>query len=286
MKKLIYFLIAFIIVAFSSCDIVDPPFEIDDPNGPPTPTDSVVKNVLLEDYTGHTCVYCAGAALEAHDLQVKYGDRLIVMAVHAGYFAEPVPSDPYLTDDFRTTAGETWNDFFKVSGNPVGVVDREETGQGYLVSVGQWNSRIAQELEKPAEVEITIENQFNEQTNVLTTNITTKFITAVNIPVNILVCVTQDSIISGQKNNDPSVGETPLIEQYVFMDMLRGSLNSPWGESITSEYPIPVNEEFFNSYIKEFPSDWIPKNCHVVAFVFNAENKYVMQVEEAAVLGE
>ena len=34
----------------------------------------------------------------------------------------------------------------------------------------------------------------------------------------------------------------------------------------------------------EFPASWIPKDCHVVAFVYNESNKQVLQAEEIPVL--
>jgi hypothetical protein len=56
----------------------------------PPPGDSVVKKVLVEDYTGHTCGNCPAAARMLNDtIKPLYGDRLIVLGIHAGYFAEP-----------------------------------------------------------------------------------------------------------------------------------------------------------------------------------------------------
>ena len=88
-------LMVFTIVVFQqSCDIAEEPYLVPVDtlgNGPGGPSDGIRK-ILLEDYTGHKCPNCPEAAVEAHNLKLAYGDSLVIMAVHAGVFAEPAPS--------------------------------------------------------------------------------------------------------------------------------------------------------------------------------------------------
>ena len=285
MKKLFLGLLTMVILVYSACDVVDDPYYVVKPGDTiPDTIPEVVKKVLLEDYTGHTCVYCAGAAIEAEDLKEEYGDRLIVMAVHAGFFAWPVPGDEFLSDDFRTDAGEEWNTFFNVEGNPIGMVDRLDNSGSYLVPVAQWNAKINQRLQDPVQAGIVIENDYEEATRKLTTTVKTTFVEPQTTPLNLLVCITQDSIISGQKNNDENVGETPLIEEYVFMHMLRGSMNGNWGEAVVDGDQVEVGVEYTRTYSITFPQDWVPGHCHVVAFIFERNIRTVLQADEEAVL--
>ena len=286
LNRVLYSMIALLVV-FSACDKIEPPY-IENPGGPDPPdTTKLVKKVLLEDYTGHTCVNCAEAGVVAHDLQGIYGEQLIVIAVHAGFFAWPVPSDPFLTDDFRCDAGEAWNTYFGVelAGNPNGIVNRVPSSPGnYIVSVDNWDGAINDELQKDPVAGMTIENDFNEGSKKLTTIVKTEFVEELAGTYSLLVCITQDSIISGQKNNDPNVGDVPLIEEYVFMHTLQGSMNGDWGE-VLIENPV-VDQEYEKTYSITFEDDWVPKNCHVVAFVFDEDVKTILQVEELAVLEE
>lgn len=273
---------------FSACDIVDEPYLIKQkPPDTTTPPDTtqIIQKVLLEDYTGHDCNNCPAAAVEAHDLQGIYGEQLIVIAVHAGHFARPIPQDPALASDYRCEAGETWYDFFKTEANPIGLVNRIETSPGsYLVEWGQWGTTVGQEVLKEPQAGMTIDNTFNESNRMLETTITTRFITEQTDQFNLIVVVAQDSIIDGQKNKDPLIGETPLIEHYVFMHMLRGSLNGDWGEQLTTDDPVEVEKDYVTSISYTFPEEWIPKDCHVVAFIYSNQTKTILQVEEAAVL--
>lgn len=280
----IFSAILILTIAFlSACDIVEEPYLKENTGGGIDPGEKVRK-VLLEDYTGHDCVNCPEAAVEAEDLKEIYDEQLIVIAVHAGWFARPIPADPYLATYYGCPAGETWLTFFNAIANPVGLVNRTQASPGnYLVDVGEWGSTIATELEKAPDADMTIENTFNESTNKLETTVTTQFFSSQTDAYNILVCITQDSIIDGQKNNNASIGETPLIEEYVFMHMLRASVNGDWGESLT-DGSVEEGIDYEKSYTITFQDDWVPKNCHVVAFVYNTENKTVVQAEEAAVL--
>jgi hypothetical protein len=93
--------------------------------------------------------------------------------------------------------------------------------------------------------------------------------------------------VAPQKNSDPTVGATPNINNYVHMHVMRGAVNGTNGIPIllktdTSSAPVvksyPVKLTGFNL------NTMIPKNCHVVAFVFDAETKEVLQVAEMKVV--
>jgi len=267
------------VVVFNSCEKVDPPYieNVDYCSGD--------KKVLLEDYTGHQCVNCPTAALLAHTLQDDFCDRVVIMAVHAGYFAQPT-SDPLFSSDYRTEAGNTWDTFFGngAQGNPNGLVNRIPINDNYVVSPGNWGTAIAPLLQQPAEAKMLIKNEFNSSTKKLTTKVTTTFLESMDGNIQLLVCLTQDSIVSAQKNNNPDAGQTPVEENYVHMHMLRTTLNGNWGESVNGGNTVSNGDVFVKEYTLEFKEEWIPKNCHIVAFIYHESNKHVIQVEESPVL--
>lgn len=280
-----YIIPVILLVAFilNSCDKVSPPFieSRDYCNGN--------KKVLIEDYTGHGCVNCPGAAVLAHDLREQFCDRVVIIGVHAGFFAKPYFEDDTLfAADYTTEAGNEWDTFFGNSalGNPNGLVDRVKTSSGYVLYPQSWAETVDPLLMEPADALITISNDFNTETNTLTTSVNTEFQESVEGNYRLLVCVTQDNIVSPQKNKDPEIGDTPIDENYVHNHVLRGTLNGTWGEMLSGSGAVEVDVTYGKSYTVEFPADWIPNDCHVVAFVFNEETKTVVQVEEAAVIDE
>jgi len=91
------------------------------------------------------------------------------------------------------------------------------------------------------------------------------------------VIFVEDSVIGAQtdysKNPD-------FIPNYVFMHMLRGDLNGPWGANlkntpIANNDSVTVNLSPFN-----LGSQYKDKNISVIAFAYDATTKEVLQVEK------
>jgi len=79
MKKLLALSSALLIVViFNSCDKISAPYK------KPIIIPAGERNVLVEDFTGHKCGFCPRATRAAYDLKQSYGDRMIVLSVHAG----------------------------------------------------------------------------------------------------------------------------------------------------------------------------------------------------------
>ena len=268
-------------VSFNSCDKVDAPFieSRDYCNGN--------KKVLIEDYTGHGCVNCPGAAVLAQELKEIFCGRAVIIAVHAGYFAQPdFENNPVFAANFTTEAGNEWDTYFgnSAKGNPNGLIDRAQINDSYVIFPQSWAEVADPLLMEPAEAFITINNDFNVSNNTLSTNIKTEFQQDIEGSFKVIVCITQDNIIAPQKNNDPEIGATPIDSTYVHNHVLRGTLNGSWGEYVSTTGAVAMNEVYEKTYDIEFPASWIPKDCHVVAFVYNESNKQVLQAEEIPVL--
>ncbi len=269
--KIIVFFVA-LIVMFSACEKVSPPFKENNSGG--NDTTKILKNVLLEDYTGHTCVNCPTAAVIAHDLKNLYGDRLVVMAVHAGYFADPHAG--IFENDYRTQAGNEWNTFFGFQNYPSGLINRVPNAPGdYIVVKDKWGTKVAEEMQKEAEAKITLTTSFSG--GVVSIDVATQFLKNMTGTYNLFVGITEDSIVSAQKNENPDVGETPIINNYVFMHMFRGAVNGTWGENIFGD-AVEVGKEYTKSY--QYTLTGNADNSHVVAYVYDNETKTVIQAAE------
>ena len=123
MKRLIKFIIAVsILSSFWACDKIETPYKDGVETTTPEVTDRT-KRILLEDYTGHTCGTCPPAAQTASSLLSTFGDKVVMMGVHAGWFAKPKTGDQYTTD-FRTEQSEAFYEYFQINTNPIGLINR------------------------------------------------------------------------------------------------------------------------------------------------------------------
>lgn len=293
MKNIRYLFIVLIASFFLiTCDDIEAPYLIPvggaDTSECPVPDfphiHNPVKKVLLEDYTGHTCVNCPTAALLAHDLEESLGDQLVVIAVHAGFFAMPLGGD--FDTDFRTEAGTTWDGFFGISavGNPNGMVDRVGYNTNHILSPGAWSTKINEQLAREPEVSIQVINDYNQEQRKLCSHTQVVYIKESDRNLNLCVVITEDGIVAPQKNNNPEIGPTPDILDYTHNHVLRGALNTPWGVSIAVKGEIKqVDSQVTKSYKYILNNTWDPFKCRVVAFVFDTDSYEVLQVAQATV---
>ncbi len=281
-----------------SCDKVDAPYVIR--NAPvdtaacPVPEFPAVtahfKHVLLEDYTGHTCPNCPRAGLIARDLKEQYKDSLVVIAVHAGWFANVNAGDPVWNYDFRTAQGTAWDDFFKVGnlGNPNGMVCRKGYPENKQVAKpSAWADGVKSALTEAPLMDLQLITEYSAADDKLCVHVKTSFPESLTgRGLNLSVVLTEDSIVQAQYNGDATVGTTPYILDYVHMHVMRGAVNGTWGTPVLSKdntSSAPVINTFQVHFTGFNPNAMVPKNCHVVAFVYDIDTKEVLQAAETAV---
>jgi len=262
-----------------SCDKLNSPYRTLKESGNDTATVNVRK-VLLEDYTGHLCVNCPTATQTAHTLETAFDGKLILISVHAGNLA--VPSNAPFNTDYRSPAGEEWYNTFGIYANPLGLINRRPFNGNVIVGADLWAAAVDSLIDKPPDALITNNNTFNTGTKTLTTVVSTKFKTLLTGAFSLNVCITEDSLISDQKNSDTLAGTVPTIYNYVFMDVLRGSINGNMGEALTPS--VDTTQVYTKTYVYTFPTTWVPKHCNVVSFVYNTSTKEIIQAEKANVL--
>ena len=279
---------------FHSCDIIEDPYVITVGGGTDTTecplpefpvNQNPVKRVLLEDYTGHTCVNCAAAGLLAHDLEETYGDRLVTIAVHAGWFAQPAGDE--FPADYRTEAGNEWDNFFGIGavGNPNGMVDRTGYNTDYILSLGAWSGRIGDQMDIDPQLDIQIINDYDELTRKVCTHIQTVFLDQTEGNLKLCVVLTEDHIISPQKNNNPEAGDIPVIENYEHMNMLRGAINGAWGVNLAlAGVQVPAGTEVIKSYKIILGLENVAENCNVVAFIYDGDTYEVIQAMKMPII--
>ena len=290
MKNIIT-LFSFILI-ITSCDVVEGPYEIDTGNINTIDTNTYVKKILIEDFTGHTCQNCPSAARELEAIHNLYGDRIIGMALHVSKaFARPYPLSqaPNYQYDFRTKWGKEWDNLFGISemGLPGGMINRIGYPNEHRLGKDEWLARVITELEKETNFGINI--TVNE--GVITVN--TELLNNITGDYNLVVCIVENEIINWQKDGSENV------ENYEHNHALR-SLLSNENLSNSSNYSISDKIEKIINYdlasLEQFNIDyssntaelgngnaggWDSSNMSVIAYIYDNTNKEILQVEEA-----
>ena len=283
--KIFLSLIPVLILIFISCTKIDEPYVTGRAlNIKDTimnwDTINAVRKVMLEDYTGHKCVNCPEAAIMARSLEEQYEGQLVVMAVHAGYYALPGVGE--YTLDLRTKAGTDWNSEFAFSSYPNGLVNRKPFEGSLIVKFEKWGSAIGQLISLPPDFQIKITNQYDSNSRQVISTVYNRFITPMTGEYTLTVCILEDSIIGAQKNSNENVGPTPDWYDYVFNDVLRGSLNGSFGEVLTTSPDTELT--YLGRYKSTLSPDLVAKNCWILAFVSNGATREIIQAEKKKII--
>ena len=255
---------------FQSCDKVAEPYAEIKPAG----GDTNSRMIIIEDYTGHKCVNCPGAGLLARDLEEIYEGQVIVMAVHATWFATPDLTGDF-TANYTTEAGNSWSSAYQIESAPYGLINRRfYSGSHVYLNPKYWGNAVQDFVELPKVAIMSMSNTYDDATRTLSTKIETKFLEQLPGTINLTVCILEDSIISPQKNNDPLVGVVPVIYQYVYMDMLRGNVSNIWGDALTTS--INLNTVYPKTYTFHLNEAWVAPHCTVLAFISDAATNEIL----------
>ncbi len=243
-------------------------------------TVSLARRVMLEDYTGHKCVNCPEAAITARTLAEGYDGRLIVVAVHAGFYAIPGTGNYAL--DLRSPASEEWNTDFKFTSYPNGMVNRKDFGSGRVIPFGKWADDVAAVIGLEQEAQMLILNSYDSTSRNLSITVLSRFLEAVSGSYTLTVCILEDGIIGAQKNNNPNIGPTPDWYNYVFDDVMRGAVNGSKGELLTSEVNTSLTD--LGRFQVTLGSSWVAPNCRVLAFISKSDSREIIQAETKPVI--
>jgi len=301
-NNIIIFFIGVLLFNFTSCDIVEGPYLIDG-NTTPVDTNTFIKKVLIEDFTGHRCPNCPSAAEELAALQNFYGDNVIGIAIHpSSTFSTPSPltSSSY-SYDFRTEFGDNIDNIFELTtvGLPRGMVNRTGFDTDHQIGKDEWSSVVQTELAKSPIFRITLSSDVSSGNG--TISVTAEALTNINLDkihelddYNIVVCLTENNIVQWQKDN--TSGD---IENYVHNHVLRAMLNTTFGESIGNsfvdgdiwekDYSVDIttlentNENYSLNTLFMGNGNckgWNEDNMEIVAYIYNTNHYEIVQVEE------
>ena len=282
MKNVSAMLGVLLLLIVTACDVIDNPVQ---QGGVPPPDTSAdfKQNVLLEDYTGHTCGNCPEAADVAHQIQSAYGDdRVIVVAVHSGPFARTNQSYP---TDWRTPEGTEMDNTFRISmaGNPNGLVNRTERSGKFILSKDDWAPATVDLLDNDPALGIELEKTWNAENKTISVTARLTFLKEGTTDYHIVGWIIENGLVGDQLDYRKSPSH---IEDFEFEHVLRASVNGTWGEPVLTETQAAGTVKSWPMQFT-FPSekDWKPENCDLVVFVHKHNTtKEVVQVVKTKIV--
>lgn len=275
MKKKLHLLVALFIIYTVACDIVEGPYIETGGNN----NGNSVQKVLLEEFTGHQCPNCPGGAAIAKQLHDFYGNKLVIIAYHAGFFARTTTSYPV---DYRTAEGNELNTFYSIEYNPVGMINRKSVSSSKLINPVDWGAVVADAITKTPPVSIQIQTSFIDNSRLLSTSIKITALKNLSEGYGVCVYVAEDSLISKQSITSDVNYPDGYIPDYNHMHVFRTSLNGTWGVNVFENGTQSGQAETL-LYSHVLNDGRNPDNCHLVVFAYSNDNGEVQQVESKKV---
>jgi hypothetical protein len=271
MKKILKILLLFAIVTgFYSCDIIaeDEVFEnvqIPDNNGT-----KKSRKAYLEYFTGHLCGNCPEkGSSQISNLKNFYGDKLIYLSVHTGFFARFSPAASKYFYDFKSSTGDALEQKYQIAqqGTPVGMVNRIFNANNRAFSPTDWAQKIQSVIEDSVDFEFVVE-QKSSTAGTITIDYKIKTQSQMN-GFETFSYLVEDSIINWQKDYQLTSQD---VETYVHRFVLRDQLGS------SSAFSLKAGEEKAFSFSGQNKAIYNTNQLYLYLFV--AKDEEIIQVEK------
>jgi thiol-disulfide isomerase/thioredoxin len=238
--------------------------------------------VLLEEYTGHWCGNCPDAARQAKKLDSAYAGKLHVMAIHAGFFAEPRNNpDGSFAADYRCQAGDDLDTKFKVSESvPKGLINRGRFGGNSvaLLSSSSWDAKITEILARPAsDFTLYLNPFFDDSLGQFYAISHLKMRNPVSTPLRVALYLLEDSIVDWQLDYKANPQLNP---NYLHRHMLRDAFTPVGGSENPGAGPYPSGKIATGRWVCSLRNGINRMHCAVVAIVYREDNDEILQAVE------
>lgn len=237
--------------------------------------------VLLEEFTGTSCVNCPAGIAISNAIADAYPNNVVLIGIHSRFLAQPATKGQV---DMRLPDAQAIEDFL---GNwlakPEAAINRLYSIQadGYRYgNPDSWKGIVEAELQKAPDFELTISPAYNAANRELRVTLNAKALKDFNEPIHLHCGITQSGIIADQLNN-----QSPKIINFEHNHVLLKMLSAVSGDRIAAS--ANANTSYTKTYTFTMPTDsilWNADHCDVFGFVSLDENKkYILQAAEAPV---
>lgn len=247
------------------------------------------RNVLLEDYTGHTCVFCPAAADIAHQIEDANSDRVFVATIHAG----PSPTGmvgfqqlepPTFVHDFTNAQTKIYGSFFfngyGFDANPRGTINRATFDGVMFQGAANWSSLTNNMLtENSLKINLQSKVNYYEETRGLFVHTEAELLESLPNNIGIVTYFIENSFVAPQKK----AGAGTVLD-YNHHNVFRGCIDGlAWGRTLTDDVK-DLNGKYYLNYSYAIPSSYDPANCHLLVYAYDKVTYEIFQVIKVPII--
>ncbi len=310
MKKIFFGIIAISALFFQSCDKVSNPYpkqfiDIDttllygmdlvEYKNTKWPTFSentnTLVNVLIEDFTGHRCIYCPAATTLAEDFEALHPGRVFIAGIHAspsgGTSGTQQDFDfaPYTQNFTNPTGLQIAVDLAAIdanfSSNPAGTTNRKTIAGHMFNPSTDWATNSNNILNANVlKVNLQSKTNYFPETRGMILHTEVDLTSTPSADLFQVVYLMEDSLISPQKF---PLGAEDL--NYVHRDIMRGCIDGlPMGRKLTELMKVDKNgaviagDKYYLNYSYKLPAQFNAEIMHLLIYVYDSSTMEILQV--------
>ena len=226
-------------------------------------TDPQNKKILLEEFTGIHCGNCPDGHAMAKKLHTAKPEDVFIIAVHAGYYAEPGADQA----DLRTDDGIELHDFFGADGYPSGMINRIPYENEYAISRSLWAKQARIIISDIAPVNLMVNCEYDDFYEKITVTVDGYWVEdSPSDSARLSVALLQNNIQAYQAGSG-------IGDDYIHQHILRDYITDALGDLITTN---KKGEYFTATYTYTLPEDYrgvvvVPEQLELIAFVTENE---------------
>lgn len=230
------------------------------------------QNVLIEEYTGVRCQNCPAGAKAIEDLKNVYKDRLVVLSIHGGFFAQPTNAENKFSLD-NNDGKELIRIYNQPLGYPSAIINRKQFDGTLFVGGPSWAGHIANELQRVPDFGLQLITSKDIQTRTVNINCQIKQLNERSAEDRFIsVVIVENNIIDAQ------LTPTGVDINYIHNHVMRKFITPVQGEKIVGLST--VSDKSFN-YRYVIPAEWNMTHVKTVAILHKGVPLYeVLQVAE------
>jgi hypothetical protein len=240
------------------------------------------RNILLEDFTGHKCIFCPAAASLAETIEENNSGRVYVASIHVspnGFGSFQELQEPYYTHNFTNTEGLAVGKYFgevpgsNFVGNPWGAISRVPVNGQNTLGPSNWTNQ-TNALISANSLKVNIQSKLNyyEQSKGFYLHTEIENLGTTNDLAQV-VYLLENSIIKPQSFPGGIDSMT-----YLHHNVMRGCIDGqPFGR-ILKEIDKKENGKYYLNYSYKIPAQYNPSNMHLLIFVIDKVTNEIYQV--------
>jgi hypothetical protein len=252
-----------------------------------TANTNTLRNVMIEDFTGHKCVNCPLATANMEQLIATNPTRIFGVAIHSsanglGAFQEV---DAEYQEEFFCDEGLTIGAFFGTIpgsdfiGNPRFCVNRVIANNQYTTNAGSAiSNKTTTCLASALKVNIqAASNYFASTRGLFLHTEVDKIDQTLTADLGLVVYVVEDSLIAPQivpTSLDPDGKD----DAYIHREIMRGCIDGKAFGRVLGTADLNANGKYYVNYSYKVPTELEIDNMHLVIYVYDKVTLEVYQV--------